>query len=149
DISAERRSAIAAILTENAVATQSELVSRLHDLGFDATQSSVSRDFRALGVLKTPAGYTLPEPGPARHRDELTECAPFIRGVQAAGSHLAVLSTAIGAAQRVALALDRSGWPEIVGTLSGDDTIFIASADASHTRSLVQRIDQLITSRSP
>ncbi|MEE8236036.1 MAG: hypothetical protein V3R53_04515, partial [Gammaproteobacteria bacterium] len=60
--------------------------------------------------------------------------------IQAAGPNLTVIKTAIGAAQRVAVFLDRSGWPEIVGTLSGDDTIFIATRNGQAQRRLRTRL---------
>jgi transcriptional regulator of arginine metabolism len=60
-----------------------------------------------------------------------------------------VITTAIGAAQRVALTLDRIDWPEIVGTLSGDDTIFIATTGAAPLRRLSSRLRQkLVKARS-
>ena len=59
-----------------------------------------------------------------------------VRDIRAAGPNLLVVTTAIGAAQRVALTLDRINWPEIVGTLSGDDTIFIATTGAAQLRRL-------------
>ena len=63
-----------------------------------------------------------------------------MRETAPAGNNLLVVKTAIGAAQRVAFELDRSGWPEIVGTLSGDDTIFIATAGAAANRRLQRRL---------
>jgi transcriptional regulator of arginine metabolism len=68
----------------------------------------------------------------------------FIRDVRAAGPNLLVVSTAIGAAQRVAVTLDRIAWPEIVGTVSGDDTIFIATSSATQQRRLRGRLRQTL-----
>ncbi len=59
-----------------------------------------------------------------------------------AGSNLVVIRTAIGAAQRVALALDRSQWPEMVGNIGGDDTVFVATDSAAGQRTLIARIDR-------
>jgi len=58
-----------------------------------------------------------------------------------------VVQTGIGAAQRVAVALDRSRWPEIVGTLSGDDTIFVATAGATASARLESRLNDIFAER--
>jgi transcriptional regulator of arginine metabolism len=64
----------------------------------------------------------------------------FVREIQTAGANLTVIKTAIGAAQRVAVYLDRSGWPEIIGTVSGDDTIFVATGSTTEQRRLVAKL---------
>ena len=64
----------------------------------------------------------------------------FVRAVLTAGSSLTVVRTATGAAQRGALFLDRSNWPEIVGTVSGDDTIFVATRNGQDQRQLLNRL---------
>jgi transcriptional regulator of arginine metabolism len=66
--------------------------------------------------------------------------AGFVRSIQPAGSNITVVHTATGAAQRVAVFLDRSNWPEIVGTVSGDDTIFIATRNKQDQRTLIGRM---------
>ena len=63
--------------------------------------------------------------------------ADFVRDVATAGNNLTVVKTATGAAQRVALFLDRSNWPEIVGTVSGDDTIFVATRSGKEQKQLL------------
>jgi len=137
-----RRRAIAELLERKKITRQVELVRLLRDEGFDATQSSVSRDLKDLGVAKLTTGYELPasDQGPGDDAQALQLVAEFVRELQAAGPHLLVVATAIGAAQRVAVTLDRVAWPEIVGTLSGDDTIFIATAGAAQQRRLVTRL---------
>jgi transcriptional regulator of arginine metabolism len=72
----------------------------------------------------------------------MLEIAEFVRDIRAAGANLVVVTTAVGAAQRVAVTLDRANWPEIVGTLSGDDTIFIATAGSAQQRRLRARLKQ-------
>lgn len=143
----QRRRAIAQILRERPVATQGELVRALQALGYEATQSSVSRDLRILGAAKEAEGYRLrAAPAPAREVG-LAEVAAFVRGVNRAGANLVVVRTGIGAAQRVAVALDRCEWPEIVGTLSGDDTIFVATSGASASARLEARLNDSFTER--
>lgn len=138
----ERRLAIARLLREHELERQSELVALLRAEGFAATQSSVSRDLKDMGAVKLKRGYSLPEEESDGNRDSLLEVAEFVREIRAAGANLLVVTTAIGAAQRVAVTLDRINWPEIVGTLSGDDTIFIATSTAAQQRRLRSRLKQ-------
>src|SRR5690606_8258597 len=104
--------------------------------GFVATQSSVSRDLRDLGAAKLKNGYRLPERMLDGNGELLESVAEFVRDIRTAGPNLLVVRTATGAAQRVAVTLDRIDWPEIVGTLSGDDTIFVATANSTEPRRL-------------
>lgn len=137
-----RRRAIAELLERETITRQAELVRLLRAEGFDATQSSVSRDLKDLGVAKLTTGYELPqtERTSADDAQALQLVAEFVRELTPAGPNLLVVATAIGAAQRVALTLDRVAWPEIVGTLSGDDTIFVATAGAAQQRRLITRL---------
>ena len=75
--------------------------------------------------------------------------AYFVRGVRPAGPYLAVISTTVGAAQTVAIALDHAGFPELAGTVAGDDTIFAATANAALQRRFVQRLRQLLVAPEP
>ncbi len=137
-----RRRAIAQLLERNTIVRQTELVQLLRAAGVHATQSSVSRDLKEMGAAKLNSGYSLPE---LLHRDneqQLTAVAEFVRDIRPAGPNLLVVITAIGAAQRVALTLDRLDWPEIVATLSGDDTIFIATTGAAQQRRLRSRLHE-------
>jgi transcriptional regulator of arginine metabolism len=138
----ERRVVLAQLLREHAIERQSELVSLLRAQGFAATQSSVSRDLKDMGAIKLKKGYSLPEDEPVGNGNSLQEVVEFVREIRAAGANLLVVTTAVGAAQRVAVTLDRTNWPEIVGTLSGDDTIFIATANSAQQRRLRSRIKQ-------
>lgn len=135
-----RRDAIARLIAHTIVTRQYELVELLRAEGLDATQSSISRDLKDMGVIKDPDGYRLPADPRTQATQAVEHVAEFIRTLRPAGPNLLVLTTAIGAAQRVALVLDRLEWPEIVGTLSGDDTIFIATASASGQRRLRARL---------
>ncbi len=139
----DRRDAIRELLNLGAVETQQDLVRQLSSRGLAVTQSSVSRDLRDLGAIKTGSGYELPNPGRDGYR-ELAAVADLIRERRVAGPHLLVVKTAIGAAQRVALALDRSGWPEIVGNIGGDDTVFVATASATGQKRLTSKIDRAV-----
>jgi transcriptional regulator of arginine metabolism len=117
------------LLLHGPAGTQKTLVDALGAQGLQATQSSVSRDLRELGAIKTNGGYKLPNA--SDNADEIVAIGEFLRNITPAGPHLTVIKTAIGAAQRVALALDRSDWPEIVGNIGGDDTVFVATDSAA------------------
>jgi transcriptional regulator of arginine metabolism len=136
DSQVHRRDAIVRILRHEAVARQAELVALLRREGFEATQSSVSRDLRELGVVKGADRYLLPAVEDALTPSHFETVRAFVRGYRAAGPSLTVLRTATGTAQSVAIALDKARWPEIVGTIAGDDTIFIATEDARAQRRL-------------
>ena len=131
-----RRDAIVRILRQTAVGRQAELVELLREEGFDATQSSVSRDLRELGVLKGADRYLLPAVEDALTPSHFEHVRTFVKGYRAAGPNLTVLRTTTGTAQGVAIALDKARWPEIVGTIAGDDTIFIATASERAQRRL-------------
>jgi transcriptional regulator of arginine metabolism len=141
----ERRRAITRLLTDHVVNRQAELVELLRAEGYPATQSSVSRDLRDLGVAKLKSGYSLLDSDDSDDEDDdesLQVIAESVRDIRQAGPNLLVIVTAIGAAQRVAVMLDRTGWSEIVGTLSGDDTIFVATIGLSEQRRLKSRLLQ-------
>jgi len=141
----QRRSAIRELLQQGPAATQASLVSALHGRGYVATQSSVSRDLREIGAVKTAHGYELPaanDPGHDPGHDHVTGVADLLRSTTPAGPNLLVIHTAVGAAQRVGLALDRCDWPGIVGTIAGDDTVFIATESAAAQKNLIARIER-------
>ena len=134
-----RRAALARIIREQTVGRQSELVTMLRKHGHAATQSSVSRDLRELGVAKLGDRYVLPEAS-VPPKNDFSTLKQFVSAQWTAGTNLTILKTAIGSAQSVAVAIDTARWPEVVGTISGDDTIFIATAGAREQRKLGQRL---------
>jgi transcriptional regulator of arginine metabolism len=137
-----RRAAILRIIRESTVRNQEELVKALHKQGFEATQSSVSRDLRELGVAKAGDHYIPPQtqPLPSNHFGTV---ANFVVAVRTAGEALTVVKTTTGTAQSVAVAIDKSDWPEVVGTISGDDTIFLATENARAQRKLCERLREI------
>jgi transcriptional regulator of arginine metabolism len=150
EIRDQRRQAILELLREFAIASQGELVAFLKGRGITATQSSVSRDLQALGVWRKGRHYVLPDEETEAEEVEiaaLDEVAVFVRGAKAAGPHLTVVQTIVGAAQTVAVAFDNSEWPEVVGTMAGDDTIFVATADADGQHKLLRRLEKLLEER--
>jgi transcriptional regulator of arginine metabolism len=138
----DRREALKRIIRDGIVGRQAELVRLLKRAGFPVTQSSVSRDLRDLGVAKLGDRYVLPEDSAAPVAG-LAAVAAFVQSTVPAGPHLTVVRTTIGSAQSVALAVDRARWPEVVGTISGDDTIFIATASERAQRAVLDRLRSL------
>jgi transcriptional regulator of arginine metabolism len=137
-----RRAAIANLLRDGEVRGQADLVRLLRKAGYDVTQSSVSRDLRDLGVLKARGRYLLPSADLARTQQDFGALAQFVRELLPAGPSLTVVKTTVGAAQSVAVAIDTARWPEVVGTLSGDDTIFIATRTQRHQNQLLERLHE-------
>ncbi|MBX3703501.1 MAG: hypothetical protein KF822_06995 [Steroidobacteraceae bacterium] len=139
DAAQARREALKRIIGRAPVGRQRDLVRLLNRAGHPATQSSVSRDLRELGVAKQGDRYVLPgESAPAL--DDFGAVAAFVRDIRPAGPCLTVIRTKAGAAQSVAIVLDRAGWPDVVGTISGDDTIFVATAGATAQRQVLARL---------
>jgi transcriptional regulator of arginine metabolism len=139
-----RRRALRQILRRHRSRTQEELVQALAEDGFRITQSSLSRDLAQIGALKVDGVYRLEsELGPAGAEDlvspSLAELQPFVRSLRAAGPHLLVVLTRPGLAQTVALALDSLALPEVVGTVAGDDTVFVATTSGRAQRTLRRR----------
>jgi transcriptional regulator of arginine metabolism len=138
-----RRDAILKLLRASEVRGQSQLTHLLKRDGFDVTQSSVSRDLRELGVLKAGGRYLPPPNEVSRANGDFHALSQFVREVNTAGASLIVLKTTIGAAGSVAVAIDKAEWPEAVGTISGDDTIFIAISDQRAQRRVMERLHSL------
>ena len=139
----ERQGAIVRILRGGQVRRQEDLVRLLKEEGHEVTQSSVSRDLRDLGVSKAGGRYVLPADEGARANGDFGMLAQFVRELRRAGPSITVLRTTIGAAQSVAVAIDKAEWPEVAGTISGDDTIFIATANGRAQDELVNRLQSI------
>lgn len=147
-----RQQAILGLLRESPAASQPELVDKLQARGIPATQSSVSRDLRELGVPRVGGRYVPPaaDRGAAAAarldgRAELENVVRFVSAARPAGPNLTVVLTTVGAAQPVASAMDRAAWPEVVGTVAGDDTIFVATAGARAQKRFLERLQVLLT----
>jgi transcriptional regulator of arginine metabolism len=138
---AYRQAQILKLIRGRSISTQEELAERLAAGGIDASQVTLSRDIRELGLVKSAAGYHEPN-GDAldTHRDVLPRVLQeFLRDIRVA-QNLVVLKTVPGGAQPVARALDSEERPEIVGTVAGDDTIFIAAPNTATARNLRKKL---------
>lgn len=131
-----RQQKILNLIRARRIGTQEELTSHLERVGVAATQSSVSRDLVELGVVKHNGHYTLPRNSTgARSRGLLS--------LDAAGDVLVVARCEPGLASAVAVEIDRALIPEIVGTIAGEDTIFIAVAEHKAQRTAMKKIWEL------
>lgn len=143
---AARQRAILELLHRGPVESQEELQGFLARRGFEAGQATLSRDIRELGLVKTPEGYA-----EARGAVAIEPVLPsvsrlvreFVVDVRLA-QNLIVLKTSVGSAQPVAAALDSEDWPEVVGTIAGDDTILVISPDNKTAQQLVRRIHEML-----
>jgi transcriptional regulator of arginine metabolism len=129
----ERQNFILELISARNVGTQEELAEMLEKNGFSATQSSISRDLLDLGVVKANGHYTLPKK-PAN--------ASFfgLLGLETAGPNLIVAKCASGLASAAAVRIDAARIAAIVGTIAGDDTIFIAVADEKTQRGVIKSV---------
>jgi transcriptional regulator of arginine metabolism len=121
----DRQQKILSLIHATAVGTQEDLRALLEQSGVPATQSSVSRDLEELGVVKHHGHYTLPRTNGAAARGLLS--------LDHAGESLVIARTVPGLASAVAVEIDAATIPEIVGTIAGEDTIFIAVRDQRST----------------
>ncbi len=132
-----RQGQILKLIRSRSIFTQEELGRALKEIEIDATQVTLSRDMRELGLVKTNEGYR--DLGrETRNLQFATLAAEFLQDVRLAQNQV-VLKTAPGHASSVAVALDDEEWPEVVGTIAGDDTILIickdgGTADAVRTK---------------
>ena len=141
----KRHLKILEIISTRAVHTQEELAEALAAEGWEVTQPSVSRDITALRLVKVDGAYhRAPRPSVSQNPDE-HRIAEGVLTCEPAGDALVVLHTPPGEANRVAVALDRLAWPDIVGSLAGDDTIFLAVKDRRGQRGVLRAVRNLIS----
>lgn len=145
-----RQRAIRDLVDQRPVRTQQELAAALRERGFRTTQATVSRDVAELGLVKATRDgaqvYALPPrlveaevSGEDRLRRLLRDLPAEIREA----GLLLIVQTLPGSAHAIAAALDRARWPEVVGSIAGDDTVFIALSDRAALRRVKQRLLRL------
>ncbi len=145
-----RQQAIGDIVRERRVRTQQELVAALRDKGFRATQATVSRDITEMRLVKVRASgiqvYALPssdvvvEQSGEQRLGELLSDLPI--EIRESGT-LLVIRAVPGTAHAIAAALDRAHWSDVLGTIAGDDTLFVACADAKALKRARKRLLRL------
>src|SRR4051812_15091857 len=139
----KRHLKILELISTRAVRTQEELADALTAQGWEVTQSSVSRDIATLRLVKVDGAYRRPPRGSSPADPDELRIAEGVLTIEPAGEALVVLHTPPGEANRVAVALDRLAWPEVIGTIAGDDTIFLAVKDTAAQRRVVREIRRL------
>jgi len=145
-----RLEAIRRLVSAEIIHTQEELATLMAERGFRVSQSTLSRDIAFLGILKRAgrggaSNYALPDAAGAGHEqwEALERILPdLVVRIDGAG-HFVVLRTYTGAAQPVAVALDHSDWPEVIGTIAGDDTILILLHSPEQRPIVTARLESL------
>lgn len=133
-----RHGQILKLIRGKRIHTQEKLAQELGEVGVETTQVTLSRDIRELGLVKTPEGYRQVETAPVGPSLQ-SVVSEFLLEARLA-QNLLVLKTSPGHANSLAVAFDQEDWPEIVGTIAGDDTIFVAAPDADAARVLRDRL---------
>ena len=144
-----RQEAILRVISQYEVETQQELAQRLKEEGFEVTQATVSRDIRDMKLSKMPTGE-----GHQKyvrfHNDEKHLSGKYVNVLKEGfvsidmAQNILVVKTVSGLAMAVAAAIDAMKYPEIVGTIAGDDTIMMAVRTVEDTKSLMNQILQLV-----
>lgn len=143
----QRHAAILDLVRIQRISSQEVLRERLAERGFEVAQATLSRDIRELGLIKMPdedggSLYTVPahvtDPTPA-----LSRLLPALYLGSDGVGNLLVVKTLTGGAQPVAVAIDWQEWPEVVGTIAGDDQILLILRDPAQLREIVRRLEDL------
>lgn len=148
-IKSVRQKKIIDIIKTRSIETQEQLAVELGTAGFAVTQATVSRDIKELGLIKVPGEgsasiYALPEKTavPAKERRLKRLVVDSVQKIEYS-ENLVVLKTFPGEAQGVASALDNSDWPEVIGTVAGDDTIIMVVKPKSAVSAVLGRLKDL------
>ena len=143
---ARRQTAILELVDREPLHSQEQLRRRLRPRGFDATQATISRDIKELGLVKRAGDGAYQRPGADTTDPETAltalerAAAEFLRRVERV-QQLVVIRTGIGQAQPLAIAIDRAQLPEAVGSIAGDDTILVIARDGKRAAALVKRLE--------
>lgn len=141
----QRHTAIRDLLVTTSVLSQDELRQKLAKRGITVTQATLSRDIQELKVMKGPNGYALPENGDeADDMPSVRETLENFGLVVKQAQNLLIVETLTGTAQTVATVLDNEEWPELMGTVAGDDTVLVICADLKQAALLKERMEGLI-----
>ena len=144
----QRQQTLLRLVSEKGLATQQDVVRALRAAGFAATQATVSRDIVELGLVKVGRDgdhvYAPPVAMPASGGIERLRRFCEAYSVQGAvAGNLVVLRTPPGTANALAIALDTSGFSDVVGTIAGDDTVFVAARDPARARGINKRLGEM------
>ena len=140
-----RHGQILNVIRTRTVRTQDDLSRALRSSGIDAKQGTLSRDIRELGLVKTPQGYEIPGSGAITpHGPDLAVVArEFLLDIRQA-QQILVVKTPPAHASSLAEALDQAEWPEVAGTIAGDNTILVVARDAKTAAALRKKLLSLV-----
>ena len=148
----QRHNAIRELVGSSPVTNQDELRRKLRRRGFEVTQATLSRDIHELHISKGPAGYTLPN-GNGNGGQAANAARPTVAEVMESfglqvrrAMNQVVVRTVMSGAQPVAASIDYEEWPEVVGTIAGDDTVLIVCEDARHATEVESRLRAILES---
>lgn len=146
----KRQRLILELISSQEIETQEELAELLSQHGIEVTQATVSRDIKELGLVKIPTGdnrYRYGQPGERisgaleqRQQRLFRESVIKI----AASENIVVIKTLVGSAQGVAAVIDVLDWPEIIGTVAGDDTIIAVASSSKEVKNIVAKLESLM-----
>jgi transcriptional regulator of arginine metabolism len=140
----QRHHRILELVGKESLLTQQDLCARLAQLGVNVTQATLSRDIKELGLIKTADGYAAPSGEAPSSQPSLAHVlGQFALDVREA-QNLLIVKTTPGSAQPVAVALDNAGWPELMGTIAGDDTLLAIASARKAARIVAKRIRELM-----
>lgn len=146
----ERQAAIRRLVETGHYHTQREIIEALTQNGIHVNQGTLSKDFKALNILKirTADGrfkYVIPRYYSSETQDELVEreVRDFVAGVDIA-VNMVVLKTSAGHASGVCETIDRVAWPEVVGSIAGENTILLIARSAQQAKKLIKRIEKIM-----
>ncbi|HEX5000270.1 MAG TPA: hypothetical protein VFY29_18760 [Terriglobia bacterium] len=140
-----RQKAILELVRDHPIASQEELLAGLESRKIEVSQSTLSRDIQELRLAKTGGVYTVMEHEPPRPTEDTVRriLRDFLTGVTTA-QNIVVLKTGNGHASTVSQAIDDAGWPEVVGSIAGENTVFLAAQSVRQSRKLQARIRTLV-----
>jgi transcriptional regulator of arginine metabolism len=141
EIRERRRKAILQVVEENRVMNQAHLVMLLRKKGIVATQPSISRDLQELGIWRVNGVYVLEE---WQDNAGVRQVVSFIRRIDRTGPCMTLVRTQPGAAKVVAIAIDEAQWPEVGGTIAGEDTVLVATANLENQDRLIRRLGRFL-----
>jgi len=147
----DRHSAIRELVSSSLINSQDELRRKLRRRGFAVTQATLSRDLHEMHLFKGPGGYGLPNGNGAQVAEEDDDSPPGVAQVLETfglrcrqAMNQVVIGTVMGGAQPVAAALDYEEWPEVVGTIAGDDTVLVICPDVRLAAEVQARLRKLL-----
>ncbi len=148
DVKLKRQSKIIELIKNEEIGTQEELSDRLREEGYEVTQATISRDIRELNLTKVTENgrqryATLASMSEVDNEKYIKILRAGFRSIDTAGNIL-VINTVSGMAMAVAAAVDSLNFPEVVGCIAGDDTIFCAIKEAGETASVMRKFEMLV-----